>query len=212
MLRTLKEKVQPGHAALLVIDMQNDSCHEEGFTAIQGRDVSLKQKMLPQLVRFLSAARKQKLRIIFVQHVNNDWTLSEVGRELLLRGFGQGAQIICEEGSWGAGFYEVKPLPDEPVITKHRYSAFMDTNLDLMLRSTGIKSLILTGVATNACVESTARDGFMKDYYVVMVSDCTAAESTAEHEAALLNIRNYFGAVASSDKIMALWDNTGTNP
>ena len=81
-----------------------------------------------------------------------------------------------------------------------------------MLRSTGIKSLILTGVATNVCVESTARDGFMKDYYIVMVSDCTAAESTAEHEAALHNIRNYFGAVASSDKIMAAWDSTGTNP
>jgi len=207
MLRTLPEKIDAQHTALLVVDVQNDFCHEEGFLAKQGWDVSPTHQMIPKLIHLLSEARKGKLTIIFIRQTSSESTLSPVSRELMLRAFHQTSQLICQEGSWGTEFYKVAPLPGELMVTKHRYSALADTNLNLILRSMGIKSLIITGVATNACVESTARDGFMKDYYVIVVSDCTATQHIEDQQATLRNIRNFFGTVASSDEIIAIWGN-----
>ncbi|MBI2370624.1 MAG: isochorismatase family protein [Deltaproteobacteria bacterium] len=75
----------------------------------------------------------------------------------------------------------------------------------LILRSRGIRTILVTGVATNVCCESTAREGFMKDYHVVFVEDCNATPSRAEHEATLVNIRKFFGVVATSDQIVERW-------
>ena len=80
------------------------------------------------------------------------------------------------------------PGRNEKILIKHRYSVFRDTQLDLILRTIGKRILMLTGVTTNVCVESTARDGFMRDYNITVLEDCTAAPSIREHEAALFNI------------------------
>src|SRR6476660_2056589 len=88
---------------------------------------------------------------------------------------------------------------------KHRYGAFENTDLDLVLRSNRIKSVIITGVATNVCCETTARQAFMKDYYVLFTSDCCATYSQAQHDATLFNIDQFFGQVVTSDEIMACW-------
>ena len=211
MLRTLEEKVNPKHAALIVVDIQNDFCHDDGLLARKGRDMSLGYQMMPRLIHFVSEARKQKLAIIFTQHINSDWTLSPAAIEQRERLFPGVSENVCQEGSWGAKFYKIKPQPSEFVVVKHRYGAFVDTNLDLILRSKGIKSLIITGVATNACVESTARDGFMRDYYIVFLSDCTAAPLVEFHETTLRNIDRYFGVVVTSDEVVAAWQKTKNN-
>ena len=83
---------------------------------------------------------------------------------------------------------EVRPREGDPVITKHRFSAFHNTDLNLVLRSHGVRSVGLAGVATNVCVETTARDAFMNDYYVVFVKDGSATYSEAEHAATLATI------------------------
>ena len=197
MLESLEEKVDPKHSALLVVDVQNYFCHPEGFLARQGRDLSAKHQMMPKLVRLLSEARAEKLTIIFIRQTRSDWTMSPVGREQRRRTYPGVSENALQDNSWETEFYEVTPQPDECVVTKHRYSAFVDTNLDLILRSLGIDTLIMTGVATNVCVESTARDGFMKDYYIVFVSDCTATANIDDHEATLRNIQTYFGIVAT---------------
>ena len=205
MLRTLEEKVNPKHAALLVVDIQNDFCHSEGIIGRQWKDRSLIEKVMPRLLRILSEARQQKLTIIFTRHITSDCTISPVIRERRLRLFPETSEMPCQEGSWGAEFYEVVPQPGECIVAKHRYSAFTDTNLEVILRSMEIKTLIMTGVVTNVCVESTARDGFMKDYYIVFVNDCTASQSIDDHEATLRNIKNYFGVVATSEELMTVW-------
>ena len=115
------------------------------------------------------------------------------------------AQLICLEGSWGAEFYRVEPEAGEPVVIKHRYSAFVDTDLELILRSRGIKTLVLCGVASNVCVESTARDGYMRDYYIVLVDDCSAAYDPAKHAATLSNIAHHFGVVVTADEVIDAW-------
>ena len=116
-----------------------------------------------------------------------------------------GTDLICQAGSWGAEFYRVEPDADEPIVLKHRYSGFVDTNLELILRSRGIKTLVVTGVATNVCVESTARDAYMRDYYVVLVDDCSATYDPAKHAATLANIADHFGVVVRSDEIFDAW-------
>src|SRR5262249_59917777 len=99
----------------------------------------------------------------------------------------------------------IRPRPDEIVVTKHRYGAFEGTDLDLILRSLGIRSVIMTGVATNVCVETTARQAFMKDYYVVFAGDCCAGYSQVLHDSTLVNIDRFFGQVVTASQITACW-------
>lgn len=205
MLKSLGQKIDPRHAALLIVDMQNDFCHRDGFSSKAGRDMSMRQAMAPRLVHLLDEARRNLVKVVFIRQINTDYVISEVALEQKMRQAKAGKQVICSEGSWGAEFYAVSPRPDEPVVSKHRYSAFIDTNLDLILRSTGIRTLIMTGVATNVCVESTARDGFMKDYYIVFVGDCTATATKEDHEATLRNIQTGFGVVANAEELIAAW-------
>lgn len=207
MLRTLEEKIDPRHAALIVVDVQNDFCHPDSPLARDGRDLSAAQAMVPQLAKLIDAAREAGTLVIFVQMVNTDATTSEVALEQRLRSrpWAEPGDYICKEGSWGAEFYEVAPRPGEPVVQKHRYSAFVDTDLELILRSQGIKALIMTGVATNVCVESTARDGFMRDYYIVLAGDCSACYWPERHTGTLENIAQTFGVVATADEIAQVW-------
>jgi ureidoacrylate peracid hydrolase len=93
-------------------------------------------------------------------------------------------------------------------VTKHRFGAFESTDLDLVLRSQGIRTVIMTGIATNVCVETTARQAFLKDFYVVFTSDCTATYSQRAHDGTLENIDHNFGQVVTSDEIAACWQPT----
>ena len=93
----------------------------------------------------------------------------------------------------------------ERVVIKHRYSAFINTDLNTVLKARGIQSILVCGVATNVCVETTARDGYMYDYYVTMIDDCSAAYDAKLHMSTLENIRRHFGLVASSHQIIESW-------
>jgi ureidoacrylate peracid hydrolase len=210
MLSTLKDKVDPRHAALLMVDVQNDFCAEGGAMHREGRDLALVKQMMPRLERLLAAARAAKVTCVWIRNVYNtgpNHYLSEVWLEQAKRRR-NGAYVqypVCEPDAWNGDFYQVKPLPDEVIVTKHRYGAFESTDLDLVLRSRGIRTVIMTGVATNVCVETTARQAFLRDYYVVFTSDGTATFSQREHDAALHNIDQFFGQVAPSDDVMACW-------
>jgi ureidoacrylate peracid hydrolase len=112
----------------------------------------------------------------------------------------------CREGTWGAELYEgISPLPSERLVIKHRYSAFINTDLNTVLKARNIQSVLVCGVATNVCVETTARDGYMYDYYVTMIDDCSAAYEAKLHLGTLENIRRHFGLVASSQEIIDSW-------
>jgi ureidoacrylate peracid hydrolase len=207
---TLDELVDPRHAALIVVDMQNDFCDANGALARSGSDPSLIQAMAPRLVSLLAAARRAGLKIVHVRTEHSPWTdsASWVGRH-----HGK-SRTVCFPGSWGAEYYpgfepeeaqDRRPGSHEFVVTKHRYSGFVGTDLDLVLRSQGIRSVIMTGEATNVCVESTARDAFMRDYWVVFVSDCTASTFKEAHDATLVTMGRHFATMATGDEIMATW-------
>ena len=88
-------------------------------------------------------------------------------------------------------------LDDEIFIEKHTYSAFAGTELDRILRFRGIQTLVMTGVATNVCVESTLRDGFFNGYYIVVPEDCVGSSAQNLHDATIENVRGTFGEVTS---------------
>ena len=92
------------------------------------------------------------------------------------------------------------------MLRKKKYSAFFGTRLDSILKSKKIKTLIMTGVATNVCVDTTVRDGFMRNYYIVLPEDCVASYSKTLHKAALENMNTNFAYVTDSKELLRIWE------
>ena len=202
MALSLSERVDPSHGMLLVVDMQNDFCHRDGAACKRGRDMAFVQGMIPRLTNLVTKAREHRFPICFVRTSGNPWTNSPVWTE-----FKNPELLACIEGSWGAEFHAgLEPRPDEMVVTKHRYSAFIGTDLDMLLRARAVKSLLVTGVGTGMCVFHTLSVGFMLDYYITLVDDCAATTYGPEaHDEAVALVRKHYGRVASSQEIIEIW-------
>ncbi|MFO1062199.1 MAG: isochorismatase family cysteine hydrolase, partial [Dongiaceae bacterium] len=99
---------------------------------------------------------------------------------------------------------EFAPLGNELVVRKYRSSGFWGTNLAMLLRSNGIRTVVVGGCTTEGCVESTARDAMFNDLYVVIAEDCVASDDRAQHEASMLLMRHRFD-IAPGDEIQRLW-------
>ncbi len=200
-MRNVEQLIDPAKAAIIVVDVQNDFCRPEGALGMAGAPTADAMAMIPTLQRLLDSARAAGTRVVFLQTIHEDATDSDPWRG---RSLNRSADI-CRNGTWGIEFTSVAPLADEPIVIKHRYSGFVNTRLDSVLRTIKAETLIMTGVSTNVCVESTARHGFMLDYHIVFVDDCCAAYSPEEHAGALYNIRTHFGTVASADTLIDAW-------
>src|SRR5499425_2253639 len=199
-LRSLKERCDPRVAALIVVDVQNDFVSPEGSAGKRGEDVSAALTMVPNLLRLINEARRVGLTVVYIRTTHSEWTDTP---SWIYRSSQKSGLNTCREGTWGAELYEgVAPLPGERVVIKHRYSAFINTDLNTVLKAKNVESVLVTGVATNVCVETTARDAYMYDYYVTLVEDCSAASNEAMHKATVQNISEHFGLVVKSDEII----------
>ncbi len=217
-LVTLPEQVAPTHTALVLVDIQNDCVHPDGVM-LRNRstgfeDDSLVPPMLERAAVLLDAARRAGVLRVFVRMLGDLKYQSPPQQALALRrrlAAGERPEVAAgslEEGTWGADFYgDIRPdgSDREVVVPKFRYSAFIGTNLDLVLRSNEIKTLVLCGDATSGCVESTTRDGYFHDYYVVTAADACADFELARHEASLRKMDQSFGYVVPSQTIIDLW-------
>ena len=202
------ERIDPRTTALLTVDVQNDFCAEGGFFDHRGFDLTGIHGAVDHLVGFLPAVRAVGVPPVFVRaHYDREYW-SDAMRERVRRNLGEDEEH-CRSGTWGAEFFRVGPEPGEEVVTKHRYSGFIGTGLDDLLRGRGIENLLLAGITSNVCVESTARDGFMLDYHIVFLEDCTAAPDPDSHRATLVNIRRFFGIVATTGDVTAIWRDAG---
>jgi nicotinamidase-related amidase len=212
-LTELAELVDPSRCALVIIDMQRDFL-EPGFAFDRpGVDLSMYPSMRPRVARLLAAAREAGLLVVHVQMTTLPGGRSESPAQLRfnLRLHPQSHPDAvplhyAETGSSGWEIVsELQPAPGELVVAKWRSSGFWGTNLDLLLRSNGIESVVICGCTTEGCVESTARDALFNDYYVVVAEDCVASDDRAQHDASLLLMRHRFD-LACSDDILATWD------
>jgi len=209
LLKSIDQIADPTHSALIIIDPQHDFCSERGAMAQRfGFDMKEIQEAVPRLNAFIETCRRAGVLVVWIREVFSDNRLHSNHKAL----WGGGDDIwLIREGGKGTDWYEgmIAPAPGEPVVTKWMYDGFEDTDLHLLLQSHGIKTLLMTGFTTNVCVETTARHGFIKGYYVVLVSDCTAAPTHAEYESGVFNIKTYFGQVAPSSQLAQLWSGAG---
>lgn len=193
-----KEKV-----ALLLVDLQNDFCHPKGTASARGKDVQSFQPALKQMQNLLEMARQIDVPIIHAISEHSEWTSSPTQKERFGRLKQSKSHSYCYPGSWGAEIYHLfQPLPNEKIVTKHRYSAFFHTNIELILRSKKIEQVIIIGLYTNVCVDSTARDAYMRDFSVIIPFDCVSSDDERKHEYALALLQDTFAEVVSSDEII----------
>ena len=208
----LSELVDPAHSALLVVDMQRDFCEPGGAFDELGVDLSMYPPVIPRIARMIDGARRAGVQVIFIQMTVLPGRLSESPAQirfnlrLHLASHGEVEPLrYAADGSVGQEILpELAPADGDAVVKKYRSSGFWGTNLDLLLRSNGIESVVVTGCTTEGCVESTARDALFNDYYVVIVEDCVASDDRAQHEASLLLMRHRFD-MAGSDEVLRVW-------
>lgn len=206
---SLAELVSPERSIVLVIDPQNDFCHPDGALGLSGADVSPMDAAIEQSRTLLSEARAAGVPVIFVKIVHDRWSDTPMW---MSRKTQRDGKDPCRAGTWGAEFYKIAPGPDDYTIVKRRYSAFIGTELENVLRATGRDVLIFAGMATSVCVESTARDACMRDFGVVVLNDCTADYDPDAHYWSLRNISTAFGWVASAQEVAAVWgESTNTD-
>lgn len=204
--------INPRETAVIAVDMQNDFGAEGGMFASKGLPIEAARATIEPTARVLDAAREAGMTVVylkmeFARDLSNLGGPDAPNREKHL-GFGVGSGDFLIEGTWNTDVVsELAPQPADIVISKQRYSGFFETELDEVLRSREIKSLVFVGWTTSVCVESTLRDAFFRDYRCVVLSDCTAEVvgsdlARTNHEASLLVIEGLFGWVADSESFV----------
>lgn len=209
-LETVQEIADPKHTAFLVIDIQNDTCSPKGLLASKGEDISAVTKMIPNVKVVLEEARRLGLLVIFTKSVRSRDGICEPGpRHRLhekIKAFPAPGAPTCVEGTWGGEVVdELEPRPNERQIIKYRSDALMGTPLDMILRNRDIKSVVVVGVVTWGCVESTVRALNLTGYYPVVLSDCVSAREQHLHEASLLVMSSTYADVISSEELLNVW-------
>ena len=170
----LAELVDPTATALAIVDMQNDCCAVGGSADLAGADLSMYRDITPRIAALADACRRAGVPVIHVRiHTLPDgrsdspaWIRFRMRANKNYDPSNEGIWHFTLEGSWGAEFIdELQPQPGDLVVTKFRSSAFANTNLDLLLRSNGVRTLMVAGCTTEGCVESTVRDACFYDYF-----------------------------------------------
>jgi len=213
--------IDPVRSAVLVVDMENDFAAKGGMFDRAGVDISGAQKAIAPTAKVLVAARQAGLKIIYLKmgyrpDLSDLGASDSVNRIRHLK-FGVGQKIQAPDGresrllirdTWDTDIVaELKPQPNDIVIYKTRFSGFYRTDLDAKLKKFGIKHLIVTGVTTSICVESTVRDAMFRDYLCVLLQDCMSEPighdlARTNHDASLLNTEVLFGWVSHSDQFI----------
>jgi len=203
LLDTVEKRLDPAHTAVMVIDMQNDFCAEQGYVErVVGKDVSACRAVVPAIMDLVAAARERRIPVLWIKANYDPDRLPE---GMLTKQREKSAEVCCGTGSWGHDFYGVAAADGEPVIEKSCYSAFVGTDVEKQLRQRGIRTLVFAGVQTNVCVDSSLREAVCRGFYAVLASDCVASHTPPLHEATLNNVRFLFGDVIDRAAIKGAW-------
>ncbi len=210
--------ITPRETALIIVDMQNDFCHRDGFYARNaermmsiGLDPDLVMARIGPMKELLTASRDAGLFIVHTQIVreldasNKVETLHRIV-PLTYRAYQDapdGPPLV--PGSWGAATHdELAPLPGEHVLVKRAFSSFYQTDLETTLRRRGMRTIILAGTVTYVCVLHTAFDASVRDFDVIMASDGVASWAPELQEPALRMVNLVIGATLPTSEIADL--------
>ena len=190
-------EIDPRHAALLIVDMQNYTARRDGgeYRDLSEQEIEerfgfffrmLDDTALPNLRRLLTVCRRGRIEVLYtiIESLTKD------GRDRSLDYKISGLHV--PKGSWDARVIEaIAPAEDEIVIPKTSSSPFLSTNIDYVLRNLGVRSLIIAGILTDQCIDSAARDACDLGYLVTIATDACATHSRERHEWSLRNNRGY---------------------
>lgn len=213
----LAELVDPEHTALLLVDMQCDFIEPTGLFGELGVDLSMYNESRPRLAALLADARQSGALVIHIKNTALPDRMSDSPAQIrfnlrMHEAARKGGPPLryTVPGTPGHEFVsEFEPLPGELVVSKYRSSAFWGTNMEMLLRSNGVQTVVVGGCTTEGCVESTARDAMFNDHYVVIASDCVASDDPAQHEASMLLMRSRFD-IATGSEIGEAWNSAST--
>ena len=201
--------VSVSQTAVIVIDMQNAYASPGGYLDLAGFDISGADRVIRNTKGVREIARAAGMPVIYFQ---NGWDADyvEAGgpgspnfhKSNALKTMRQRPELqgtLLARGTWDYELVdELKPQPGDIVLHKTRYSGFFNSQLDSTLRSRGIRNIVVVGIATNVCVESTLRDGFFLEYFGIVLEDAThQAGPEFLQQAAIYNIEKFFGWVSS---------------
>lgn len=188
-------------SALLVIDMQEFFLDAASPTFTCGGVA-----ILPTAKRLLAAFRRAGRPVIFTKHVHHPNGLDSGIMGWWWKG-------MCIEGSPQSEMHpDVAPLTGEKVVLKHRYSAFYNTDLETVLRCQKVEDIVISGIMTNMCCESTARDAYYRDYRVFFPADATGSITEEMHVGSLLNLAFGFAFVTTSGALLQALAETPSLP
>jgi nicotinamidase-related amidase len=190
-VNTHRMRLRVPKSALLVVDMQRFFADPAGKGYL-----SCTAAIMPNLKQLLAVFRRARRPVIYTRHAHHPEML-DAG--IMVRWW---KENIIEGTPESEVITELAPRASEKVVTKHRYSAFFDTDLQTVLRSLRIEDLVICGVMTNMCVESTARDAYFRDYRSLIPADATGAPTEEMHCASLLNLAYGFAWVTTAAAIV----------
>jgi nicotinamidase-related amidase len=168
--------------ALLVVDMQNGFCHPEGSFARIDMGLEGAAEAVRNAATAVAQARRAGIPVVFTRHLYRPGRADE-GRALKQNSPALAGVDGLAAGTWDAEVVaELGCGPSDPVVDKVRFDAFQWTSLEPLLRGLDVDELAVCGVVTNICVETTIRSAFMRDFSVVMLADCCAAQTRRLHE------------------------------
>jgi ureidoacrylate peracid hydrolase len=183
--------VPPARTALLIVDMVNDYLDPKGAMAAADCGPVIEANR-----RLAEAARTADVTIVWIRPGHRDEHDGLFRKRI----------VHAIDGTWGAELHpDLGVAPDERVLSKRRYSAFFQTDLDLFLRERDIARVVVTGVALNICVRSTVHDAFFNGYQVVVPQDACRATGDREMASSLYDIATHFGDVATTDDVIGAW-------
>lgn len=205
-------------SAMVVIDCQNAYLSKGGYIDLCGFDVSAGPVVIRAVARNVTAARRAGLPVIWFQNgftpefrerdvsTSPLWHKSNALKFMRNNHDYDGRLIV--QGTWDFAIVDgLQPRPDEVVMMKQRYSCFAGTSFEQYLRAREIRSLIVIGVNTNVCVESTIRDAFHREFFALMVPDATMPSGDKSiYDATVFNVETFFGWTASTDAVCEALD------
>lgn len=202
-MMNLKDKINPNHTALIVIDIQNDFASPEGLLVKGGRDMSMVSPMIEKIQKTISIAEQAGIPVFYTQQIYDRSKLTDLQKEQYDL---DGKYVTCDITTNGYKFYKISPKSEFTFI-KYNYNIFSNPELEKALNIRGIKTLVITGMDTYWCVETAIRNAFDLGYKVVVPEDLVAgnAKNLDLHNRTLELVRRTFGALSTSSEINKIW-------